>query len=99
MELKKKLSNVAFGGGWSEEILTNDMRDEIALALRHVIEECRERDMRDDKLDVALGYIRAHIEKGDALSDALLKALSIDNQNQRHTEAQKAIHRILNWLN
>jgi hypothetical protein len=97
MDKKKQLSNVAFGGNWSEEILTNDelyaVLDVIALAAA----ECMSRDVEDEALLNAMLFIRKNIEKGPMLCAAFFKAIRIENQALRYREVGKVEDMIRQW--
>lgn len=89
MDIKSKLGNVSFGGNWSEELLTLNeicaMLDIIDLAA----EECVERDVNGDELEVAMQFTYAQVEKGPMLVEALRKALSIREPGLRQEEAMR----------
>ena len=97
MEKKKQLSNVAFGGNWSESIVTTDelnvQLDIIALAGR----DCTNRDVEDEALLNAMLYVRKNVEKGPMLCAAFFKAVRIENQGLRLTEVQKVERIIRQW--
>ena len=90
-------SNVAFGGNWSESIVTTDelnvQLDIIALAVR----DCTNRDVEDEALLNAMLYVRKNVEKGPMLCAAFFKAVRIENQGLRLTEVKKVERIIQQW--
>ena len=75
MEFKKKISNVAFGGNWSEELLTQYELAQALLLLQWAVENCREKDVNTSEVQMALHTLTNDLEKGKMLSDALREAI------------------------
>lgn len=97
MDKKKQLSNVAFGGNWSEQILA---ADELKLELdiiAQAVTQCTSRNVEDEALHRALLYIHKNVEKGPMLYAAFFKALRIENQGLRYREVSKVEHMIRQW--
>jgi hypothetical protein len=97
MDKKKQLSNVAFGGNWSEKILVTDELHTILDVISLAVSECTERDVEDEKLHQAMLYIRKNVEKGPLLCGAFFKAIRIENQGLRSAEANKVEQMIREW--
>ncbi len=94
MDMKRKLGNVSFGGNWSEDILTSDQLNSVLEFLDTVAARCADEDMRDDRLEDALAYVSAHIEKGDMLAVALRNALAMTSSWQRQEAVVRAVRLI-----
>ncbi|MDO6721667.1 hypothetical protein Q4560_00150 [Celeribacter halophilus] len=94
MDMKRKLGNVSFGGNWSEDILTSDQLNSVLDFLDTVAARCADEDMRDDRLEDALAYVSAHIEKGDMLAAAMRNALAMSSPWQRQKAAHRAVRLI-----
>lgn len=87
MDRKRQLSNVAFGGAWSEQIAG---REEIAAALNCVHLGAAEAGRHDprDRLDVmaALDLLCLRHPKGNLLQAAWLKGARLENPRLRVLE-------------
>ena len=75
MEFKKKISNVAFGGNWSEELLTQYELAQALLLLQWAVDNCHEKDVNTSEVQMALHTLTNDLEKGKMLSDALREAI------------------------
>ena len=69
MEFKKKISNVAFGGNWSEELITEYELLQSLTSLQWAIDNCRKREVNTTEVNEALNYLTKDLEKGKMLSD------------------------------
>ena len=78
MSNKDKMSNVAFGGSWSEEILINEELREILAVIELAVSECMERDVEDEKLLQSMLYVRKNVEKGPMLCAAFFKGIKLE---------------------
>ncbi len=94
MDMKRKLGNVSFGGNWSEDILTSDQLNSVLDFLNTVAARCADEDMRDDRLEEALAYVFAHIEKGDMLATTLRNGLAMSSPWQRQEAVIRAVRLI-----
>ena len=94
MDMKRKLGNVSFGGNWSEDILTSDQLNSVLDFLDTVAARCADEDMRGDRLENALAYVSAHIEKGDMLVAALRNGLAVSIPWQRQDAVFRAVRLI-----
>ena len=97
MEKKKQLRNVAFGGNWSEEILVKDELRIVLGVIEQAVTNCSTRDVEDEALLNAMLYVRKNVEKGPMLCAAFFKAIRIENQGLRYTEACKVEYMIRMW--
>lgn len=96
-DIKTQLTNVAFGGSWSEEILrVSDMADALKM-ISDATRTCTEVDVRTVELVAALDFVAARIEKGPQLKAQFFKAVGIDNQQIRQNAAKKALRQIQAW--
>ncbi|MEN8951974.1 MULTISPECIES: hypothetical protein [Planktotalea] len=96
-ERKDHLRNVAFGGDWSEEILVVDELRRVLGLVETAAAECAVRDVESEELLAALLYVRQNIEKGPMLCGAFFKALRIENQTLRKSEATRVAKMIREW--
>jgi hypothetical protein len=96
-DLKKQLKNVAFGGSWSEEILRSSDLDDALKVISHAADICTEINVRTDNLIKALDFVASKIEKGPQLKAQFLKAVVIENQETRNTDAHKALRQMQRW--
>ena len=97
MDMKGKLGNVAFGGGWTEEMLDRGRLRSALDAPDRAAEGCSDEDMRSEELDNALSFVETHVEKGAALADAFRKALVLAEPWRRREAALLAARRIRRW--
>ncbi len=96
-DMKKQLSNVAFGGSWSEEILDTSTKAQALRQVEAAVLNCFEEDVRTDDLNEALDYLREKIGKGSELISAFLQALNIQTPALRQQEASRVFRLIKNW--
>ena len=97
VERKKHLSNVAFGGAWSEQIIEQDALNDVMSVLQKACDECANRDVNDRALIDALRYVRGNVEKGPMLVEGFQKALLEPNPNIRQERVKRYIKMIFNW--
>lgn len=97
VERKKHLSNVAFGGAWSEQLIEQDALNEVMSVLRRASEECADRDVNDRDLMSALSYVRGNIEKGPMLVAGFQKALLEPNPTMRQESVKRYVEMIFTW--
>lgn len=95
---KDKMRNVAFGGNWSEELVSLNERDCALAVLQRAVDICTEEDPRGPELDAALEYIAERVEKGASLTHRFRKALTIPHQDERAHQAAQTLRLIRNWL-
>lgn len=93
MERKRQLSNVAFGGDWSEAIVPREQVQSAMQTLRLAVRYCREVDPRSDEVKEALVWVR-RMARGDVLADAFLRAGGIENMDVRQGEMQRLLQTI-----
>lgn len=95
--IKTQLSNVAFGGSWSEEILRVSEISGALKVIGHAATICCETDVRTAKLVEALDLVAGKIEKGPQLKVQFLKAIAIENQQVRSRTARKLFDQMQIW--
>ncbi|MFG6082410.1 hypothetical protein ACEUZ9_003057 [Paracoccus litorisediminis] len=92
MDRKQQLSNVSFGGAWSEQIAADEA---LALAMTRVdsaVIDTLSEDLRGDaELDAALSSVAASHPKGAMLARAWQKGLYIGNANLRSQELKRIV--------
>ncbi|AUQ99313.1 hypothetical protein [Phaeobacter inhibens] len=96
-DIKKQLSNVAFGGSWSEEILNTAGLNAALSVIFQAADDCVERDVATAELDQALEFIRTKVGKGSQLAAQFLKAVRCPNQDVRKHEAMRIAQMINRW--
>lgn len=94
---KKQLSNVAFGGNWSEEILLIGELNAVLSVIDRAARECTDRDVEDEALHGALLYVSKNIEKGPMLVAAYIKGLRLTDQEMRRAEVMRVAGQIRVW--
>ena len=97
MDMKGKLGNVAFGGGWTEEMLGRERLRSVLDALDRAADGCAYADMRTEELEDALNFVETHVEKGAALAKAFRTALAFGVPWRRREAALLATRRIRIW--
>lgn len=96
-DIKKKLSNVAFGGSWSEEILERSSKEDALHVLEQAVLNCMEEDVRTPALHAALDHVRDKFGKGPELASAFLVALAMPAPALRQQETSRVLRLIKNW--
>ncbi|WP_159096996.1 hypothetical protein [Pseudovibrio sp. Alg231-02] len=89
-----QLSNVAFGGDWSENLLEQFETTTVLKVLREAVETCQEEDPRGQSLLDAIEHLKSSIDKGEDLANGLLKALDKADPVQRQKEALRYLELI-----
>ena len=97
MDMKGKLGNVAFGGGWTEEMLDRVRLRSVLDTLDRAADGCADADMRSEELEVALNFVETNVEKGAALAEAFRTALAFGEPWRRREAALLAARRIRRW--
>ena len=98
MEFKKKISNVAFGGNWSEELITEYELLQSLTSLQWAIDNCRKREVNTTEVNEALNYLTKDLEKGKMLSDKFKRGHLITDQNSREAHFRESFRLIKVWL-
>ena len=90
MDRKQQLSNVSFGGAWSEQIADDEA---LAMAMarldRAVIDTLAEDLRGDGELEAALTLAATAHPKGAMLAKAWCKALAMPNAGLRSAELKR----------
>lgn len=97
MEKKKQLSNVAFGGNWSEEILRMDELNAVLNTIQDAVINTKERDVETEELHRAMLYVRKHVEKGPLICEAWFKAMRIQDQDARQLRLVEIYKMVRIW--
>ena len=97
VEFKKQLSNVAFGGAWSEQLSEDYELKQIMEVLETAANEFADKDVCDKEFMRALRYVRENIDKGPMLVEGLQKALLEPNPGLRVTSARRFVKMITDW--
>jgi len=87
MERKRQLSNVAFGGDWSEKIAGNEALIEAMAVLERAIDRTEDEDLRADAVTLqAIALVTAKVQKGGDMAQAWAKALTLPHPALRQAE-------------
>lgn len=97
MDFKNKMSNVAFGGNWSEELVTLQELRLVLEDLDWAVENCTEQDVTTEAVLASLLYVRKNIEKGPMHVEAFLRATRIEIATIRQVDLKKSVDRIKLW--
>ncbi len=97
VERKKHFANVAFGGGWSEDLVAAGELFAVLDVLRRAARECGMRDVRDEALGEALAHVHDRVEKGPMLVDGLRRALAEPDPARRVAQARRYVKMIEEW--
>ena len=98
MEFKKKISNVSFGGNWSEELITEYEIVESLTSLQWAVDNCRKQDVNTAEVNTALIHLTKDLEKGKILSDRFKRGHLIIDQNLREAHFRECFRLIKVWL-
>ena len=88
-EKKNQLSNVSFGGAWSEELVDQDRIRTILRVIERAARDCAIRDVQSARLDRALAEIDNMVEKGPQLTASFRRSLARPHPSLRQQEAQR----------
>ena len=91
MERKKQLSNVAFGGDWSEAILVREAVGEAVATLQGAVDACQDEDIRTGETRAALAYLTKRVARGAMLERAFWKAAAIADPALRGMELARCL--------
>lgn len=92
------MSNVAFGGEWSEAIAPQEAMLLALEALRLAVDRTANQDLRlDGELGAALSLALDRHPKGDLLRQAWIRALAIPNPGVREQEVRRVQIAIQAW--
>ena len=98
MEFKKKISNVSFGGNWSEELITEYEIVESLTSLQWAVDNCRKQEVNTAEVNTALIHLTKDLEKGKILSDRFKRGHLIIDQNLREAHFRECFRLIKVWL-
>lgn len=98
MDRQGQMSNVAFGGEWSEAIAPQEAMLLALEALQHAVTRSPNEDLRlDAELEAALILATDRHPKGDLLRLAWARALAIPNPGVREQEIRRVQLAIQSW--
>jgi len=98
MEFKKKISNVSFGGNWSEELITEYEIVESLTSLQWAVDNCRKQEVNTAEVNTALIHLTKDLEKGKILTDRFKRGHLIIDQNLREAHFRECFRLIKVWL-
>lgn len=98
MEFKKKISNVSFGGNWSEELITEYEIVESLTSFQWAVDNCRKQEVNTAEVNTALIHLTKDLEKGKILSDRFKRGHLIIDQNLREAHFRECFRLIKVWL-
>lgn len=91
MERKKQLSNVAFGGDWSEEITLREALSGAIALLQQAVSDCKDTDPRTPEVLEALDVVTTGRARAALLRTAFLKAAGLPDQGLRQKEMARVL--------
>ncbi len=97
MDFESKLSNVAFGGNWAEELVEVKKLTQALADLEWAVQNSWERDVHTEAVRLALDLIEVKIEKGAMHRASFEKAMRIENQTLRQEAMQVSYERMKSW--
>ena len=97
VDRKKYLANVAFGGGWSEELVERETLSQVMSALEKAAAGCFDQDVYCRDLIDALGFVQTKVEKGPMLVAGFQRALLEPIPSLRQAEVQRYVTMIRDW--
>lgn len=90
MDRKRQLSNVSFGGAWSEQIAEDEALASAMARLDGAVIDTMSEDLRGDAdLDAALALAAAAHPKGAMLAKAWGRGLALPNPGLRSAELKR----------
>lgn len=90
MDRVGQLSNVSFGGAWSEQIAADEALADAMLALEGAADRTADEDLRcDHALGDALALVAGAHPKGPLLATAWARALDHADRDHRRDELQR----------
>ncbi len=90
MDREKQLSNVSFGGAWSEQIAADEALERALMFIDGAVIDAVTDDLRGDvELESAFTLAASQHPKGAMLAVAWAKGLSIGNPGLRRAELQR----------
>jgi len=98
VDFKKQLSNVAFGGAWSEALIADRAVRDVMDVLHRAANECADRDVYDKAFIAALRTVRQEVEKGPMLVEGLQKALMDPLPASREVRVKRYVNMIKEWM-
>ena len=98
MEYGKKMSNVSFGGNWSEELIEAEKARDILLNFEWAISNCIEKDVNTEAMQEALEYVRLNADKGAMLVERWQKGHSIELPELRRAHFKDTLQLILDQM-
>ncbi|SMO59756.1 hypothetical protein SAMN06265173_1077 [Thalassovita litoralis] len=94
MDRKQQLSNVAFGGDWSEAVEPGERTALCLLRLAEAVRNCQEEDPATPDVLEALDWLAARISRGALLRSAFLKAAQHPIPELRQSELWRTLRTI-----
>jgi hypothetical protein len=94
MERKKQLGNVAFGGDWSEQILTRERTQQAFSVLLQAVEDAADEDAGRDDVVAEVEYLCSRIARGELM----LKSWQASARQFNQVERKKALARVLQTI-
>ena len=94
MERKRQLSNVAFGGDWSEGIEPAERIADALACLERAVDAARERNPLSSKSLAALDFVTGEIARGHLQKEAFLRAGRLPHPELRQEELKRVLRSI-----
>lgn len=91
MERKRQLSNVAFGGDWSEGIEPAERLADALACLERAVDAARARNPLNARSLGALEFVTGEIVRGQLQKEAFLRAGRIQHPELRQAELERVL--------
>jgi len=91
MDRKRQLSNVAFGGEWSEAIPIQEVIQEALDVLRMAVARCDEENPLTEEVHAALERLAQRVVRGSLIKAAFLEAAVIADPSLRAQELSRCL--------
>ena len=98
MERKRQLSNVAFGGDWSEGIEPAEQIADALTCLERTVDAARVQNPLNARSLGALEFLTAEIARGHLQKEAFLRAGRIQHPELRQAELRRVLRSIKSLL-
>ena len=98
MDFKDKMSNVSFGGNWSEELVEANKARDILMNLEWAVENCTQRDVDTAAVQASLEYVEHHADKGPMLVAKWRRGYAIEIQTIRQKHFEDSYRLIVDYM-
>lgn len=94
MERERQLTNVAFGGDWSDLVLVRERLQGALAVLEAAVEDSAEQDAGRPEVLAAVHLLTERIARGELMAESWAKAAKIFDQGERARQLGLVLDRI-----